>query len=299
MEVLLTYRHRAVTAEDVAFIRALIAAHPQAKRRELSRLLCGAWNWVQANGALRDMVCRGLMLALHRAGLIELPVVRRPRLNPLAKGRAQRQAPRILQIETAPLEVSLAQLGPLEVGLVRRTPHEALFNSLLSQYHYLGYSQPVGEHLKYLIWAQGRPVACLAFSSAPRHLGCRDRFIGWSAAARRRNIRGIAYNTRFLVVPWVKVPHLASHLLGRIVRGISQHWQCVYGHPLYFLETFFDPERFRGTCYRAANWQPLGITTGRGKDSRTRQPNRSIKEVLGYPLAADFRQRLTSLEAAL
>jgi hypothetical protein len=299
MEILLTYRHRAVTAEDVAFIRALIAANPQAKRRELSRLLCVAWNWVQANGALRDMVCRGLMLALHRAGLIELPAVRCPRLNPLARSRAQRQAPRILKIETAPLEVSLAQLGPLEVGLVRRTPHEALFNSLLSQHHYLGYSQPVGEHLKYLIWAQGRPVACLAFSSAPRHLGCRDRFIGWSAAARRRNIRGIAYNTRFMIVPWVKVPHLASHVLGRIVRGISRHWQAVYGHPLYFLETFVDPQRFRGTCYRAANWRPLGITTGRGKDSRTREPNRSIKEVLGYPLAADFRQRLASLTDAL
>ena len=294
MEILLTYRHRAVTAEDVAFIRALIAAHPQAKRRELSRLLCAAWNWVQANGAPRDMVCRGLMLALHRAGFIELPAVRCARLNPLA----QRRAPRTLSIETAPLEVSLAQLGPLEVGLVRRTPHEALFNSLLSQYHYLGYSQPVGEHLKYLIWAQGRPVACVAFSSAPRHLGCRDRFIGWSAAARRRNIRGIAYNTRFLIVPWVKVPHLASHLLGRIVRGISRHWQQVYGHPLYFLETFVDPERFRGTCYRAANWQALGVTMGLGKDSRTHQPNRSIKEVLGYPLSADFRQRLASLEAA-
>jgi len=294
MEILLTYRHRAVTAEDVAFIRALIAAHPQAKRRELSRHLCVAWNWVQANGALRDMVCRGLMLALHRAGLIELPPVRCARHNPLA----QRQAPCILSIETEPLEVSLAQLGTLEVGLVRRTPHEALFNSLLSQYHYLGYSQPVGEHLKYLIWAQGRPVACLAFSSAPRHLGCRDRFIGWSAAARRRNIRGIAYNTRFLVLPWVKVPHLASHVLGRIVRGISRHWQEVYGHPLYFLETFVDPERFRGTCYRAANWLPLGITTGLGKDNRTHQPTRSIKEVLGYPLGPDFRRRLASLTDA-
>jgi len=294
MEILLTYRHRAVTAQDVAFIRALIAAHPQAKRRELSRHLCAAWNWVQANGALRDMVCRGLMLALHRAGLIELPPVRCARHNPLA----QRQAPCILSIETEPLEVSLAQLGTLEVGLVRRTPHEALFNSLLSQYHYLGYSQPVGEHLKYLIWAQGRPVACLAFSSAPRHLGCRDRFIGWSAAARRRNIRGIAYNTRFLVLPWVKVPHLASHVLGRIVRGISRHWREVYGHPLYFLETFVDPERFRGTCYRGANWLPLGITTGLGKDNRTHQPTRSIKEVLGYPLGSDFRQRLASLTDA-
>jgi hypothetical protein len=150
----------------------------------------------------------------------------------------------------------------------------------------------VGEHLKYLVLAGGRPIACLAFSSAPRHLGSRDRFIGWSAEARRRNIRLIAYNTRFLVMPWVVVPHLASHLLGRIARALSGDWQRLYGHPIYFLETFVDRERFRGTCYRAANWIYLGETTGRGKDAPTKKPNRPIKEVLGYPLSRDFRQQL-------
>jgi len=180
---------------------------------------------------------------------------------------------------------------------VRRTADEPLFNSLMEHYHYLAYEQPVGEHLKYLAWAQGRPIACLAWSSAPRHLGSRDRYIGWSGEARRRNIRFIAYNTRFLILPWVQVPNLASHILSRMAARLSADWECVYEHPIYFLETFVDPGRFRGTCYRAANWVLLGRTTGRGKDDQTNRPNRSIKEVLGYPLTRRFRQLLGNAEA--
>ena len=288
METKLSYRHRAVTEGDVAFIRALIAEHPTASRRELSRKLCTAWNWVQANGTPRDMVCRGLMLKLHRAGLIELPPVRYVPPNPLA----ERGEPAVVSVDTQPLQASLAEIQPLELRQVRRTPEEALFNSLLAQFHYLGYTQPVGESLKYLVLTRGRPIACLAFSSAPRHLGSRDRFIGWSVEARRKNIHLLAYNTRFLILPWVKVPHLASHLLGRIAGALSGNWERLYGHPIYFLETFVDRERFRGTCYLAANWIRLGLTTGRGKDAPSWTPNRSIKEVLGYPLSGDFRQQL-------
>ena len=171
---------------------------------------------------------------------------------------------------------------------MRRTADEPLFNSLMEHYHYLGYEQPVGEHLKYVCWAQGRPIACLAWSSAPRHLGSRDRYIGWNAEARRRNIRFIAYNTRFLILPWVRVPHLASHILGKVTRALSDDWERMYGHPIYFAETFIDPGRFRGTCYRAANWQLLGLTTGRGKNDQTNKPNRPIKEILGLPLDAAF-----------
>jgi hypothetical protein len=165
----------------------------------------------------------------------------------------------------------------------------------MEHYHYLAYEQPVGEHLKYLAWAQGRPIACLAWSSAPRHLGSRDRYIGWSAEARRRNIRFIAYNTRFLILPWVRVPHLASHILGKVTRALSDDWAQMYGHPVYFAETFIDPGRFRGTCYRAANWQLLGLTTGRGKNDQTNKANRPIKEILGLPLTARFRKYLTQL----
>ena len=289
MEVKLTYRGRAVTVDDVAFIRALIAAHPEASRRALSKHLCEAWGWVQPNGQLCDMVCRSLMLELHRGGLIELPPVRsRPRNNVVARRR-----PAPASIDTTPIRGRLRELGPLEVHQVRRTRTEALFNALVEEHHYLGYTQPVGEHLKYLVFADGRPVACSAWSSSPRHLGCRDRYIGWSGAARRRNIGLLAYNTRFLILPWVEVPHLASHLLGRLARTLAGDWQQLYGHPVVFLETFVDPQRFRGTCYRAANWVYLGHTTGRGKDDQTHQPNRPVKEVLGYALTPRFRTLLS------
>jgi len=282
------YRGREIGAEDILFIRQLIAEHPSLSRRRLSEKLCEAWQWKQANGALRDMVCRGLLLMLHRAGEITLPPVRQTSLNPLA----QRQPPARMLIDTTPIRVSLRQLQPIAIQPVRRTPEEALFNSLIEQHHYLGYEQPVGEHLKYVAWAQGRPVACLAWSSAPRHLGSRDRFLGWSAEARRRNLRFLAYNPRFLILPWVEVEHLASHLLARVTKRLSQDWERLYHHPIYFVETFVDPERFRGTCYRAANWLRLGATTGRGKDDQTHRPNRSIKEVLGYPLTPRFRELL-------
>ena len=186
-------------------------------------------------------------------------------------------------------------MQPAIQGGERRSGDEPLFNSLLEEHHYLGYEQPVGEHLKYLVWAQGRPLACVAWSSAPRHIGARDRYIGWNQEVRRRNIRLVAYNTRFPILPWVRVPHLASHILGRMATQISGDWQRMYGHPIYFLETFVDPERFRGTCYRAANWVLLGQTTGRGKQSNSYVPNRSLKQVLGYPLTPRFREYLTQL----
>jgi len=179
---------------------------------------------------------------------------------------------------------------------VRRSSEEKLFGSLIEAHHYLGYTQPVGEHLKYLVYSSGRPITCLAWSSAPRHIGSRDRFIGWSAQARRRNIRYLAYNTRFLILPWVEVRHLASHLLGAMAKVLSRDWEQVYGHPVYYLETFVEPGKFRGTCYRAANWVVLGLTTSRGKDAPTRRPNRSKKEVLGYPLTRRFRQLLSRVE---
>ena len=291
----LSYRHRLITDDDVGFIRKLITEHPGSSRRDLSKKLCEAWNWVQANGALRDMVCRGLMLMLHRQGLIELPPVRWVPRN----RQVDRSQPVLAAVDETPLQMRLAELGALEVRQVRRTPEEALFNGLLQHHHYLGYTQPVGEHLKYLVFARGRPVACAAWSSAPRHLGSRDRFIGWDKQARLANIRLLAYNTRFLILPWVTVPHLASHILGRMARMLSADWQRIYAHPICFVETFIDPQRFRGTCYLAANWTLLGQTTGRGKDAPTRQANRSIKQVLGYALVKDFRQRLCNRLAQL
>ena len=286
--IVFRYRDREISQDDILYLRALIDKHPNESRRKLSTRLCEAWQWRQANGALRDMVCRGMLLMLERTGQITLPPVSYVRQNPLAK----RARPEPARINTTPVEDRLRDLQPLQFEQVRRTSNESVFNGLMEEHHYLGYEQPVGEHLKYLVLAQGRPVACLAWSSAPRHIGSRDRFIGWSAETRRRNIRFVAYNTRFLILPWVRVEHLASHILGRMAARISDDWEQMYGHPIYFLETFVDPERFRGICYRAANWVLLGSTTGRGKQSNSYVPNRSIKEVLGYPLTKHFRQRL-------
>jgi len=283
-----TYRGREIRQQDILDIRNLIERYPSDSRRKLSVRLCEAWHWRQANGALRDMVCRGLLLMLERAGQITLPPVSYVRHNPLAT----RARPQPVPVDTTPVQDQLRHLQPLVFEQVRRTDREPLFNSLIEEHHYLGYQQPVGEHLKYLVWMQGRPLACVAWSSAPRHIASRDRYIGWSAEARRRNLRFLAYNTRFLILPWVRVKHLASHILGRMAARISEDWQQTYGHPVHFLETFVDPERFRGTCYRAANWVWLGKTTGRGKQSNSYVPNRSLKEVLGYPLTKQFRQQL-------
>ena len=288
MDPVLRYRGRAITPTDIATIRALIAANPGMSRRALSLAVCAAWQWTQPNGTPCDAICRGLLLWLQRAGHLQLPapqwVTRKP-------WRPRTSAPPVL-IDTTPMVTTLRALGALTFDQVRRTPAEGVFNGLLAQYHYLGYQQPVGAHLKYLVVAGDRPVACLAWGSAPRHLGPRDRFIGWSAEARRRNVRCLASNTRFLILPWVRVPHLASHVLSRMARILPPAWQRIYGHPIYWLETFVDPARFRGTCYRAANWIVLGRTTGRGHNAPTMQPTRPIKEVLGYPLTPDFRARL-------
>jgi hypothetical protein len=288
VESILRFRGRHVTSHDVADINELIAANPEASRRALSAMLCERWRWVQANGHPRAMVCRSLMLVLARGGHITLPAVRLAPPNPLTR----RRTPAPVPVDRTPIRGTLASLGPLSFVQVRRSAAEPLFDGLIEAHHYLGYSQPVGEHLKVLVTAGDRPLACFAWGSAPRHLGPRDRFIGWSVEARRSNVRFIAYNTRFLILPWVEVPHLASHLLGRMTRMLAREWQRMYGHAVYFAETFVDPARFAGTCYRAANWVYLGETTGRGKDAPTKRPTRPVKQVLGYPLTRRFRELL-------
>jgi hypothetical protein len=289
MDIEIRYRGRTITRADLDLIRRLIQDNPSASRRALSAKLCEAWNWVQSNGAPRDMVARGLLLHLHREGHITLPAQKFRPPNNVAR---HSKPPCVPLLQWDPIPGPLSVIRPLEIRQVRRTGEESLFDSFIETYHYLGYTRPVGEHLKYLIFARGVPAACMGWSSAPRHIGCRDRFIGWRPETRRRNIHFLAYNTRYLILPWARLPHLASHILGQIARRISSDWIDLYEHPIWFLETFVDPERFRGTCYRAANWLYLGKTTGLGKDNHTNTPNRSIKEVLGYPLAVDFRDKL-------
>ena len=289
MEINIKYRGRTATTNDIELIDKLIAECPGDSRRALSVKFCKATNWVQANGNLRDMVARGFMLSLYRAGYINLPEKKRSTHNPLAKPKK----PAEVSIDKTPIVTNLKSILPIEFIQVRRTDKEKLFNSLIDNYHYLGYTQPVGEHLKYMVFAGQRPLACIAFSSAARHIKPRDAFIGWDGQTRRQNIHLICYNTRFLILPWVRVSYLASHILARAAKIISNDWQKTYNHPVYYIETFINRGLFKGTCYKAANFTYIGDTKGLGKDSKTKIPNRPIKAIYGYPLTKDFRKVLT------
>jgi len=290
MEIIATYRGRSVTESDLTVIKEIIAAHPEGSRRFISQEVCRAWEWRQANGALKDMVCRSLLLLLQSEGLIKLPPPKCKLPNPLAN----RKKPVRVAVDQTPIQCPIKRLFPIYLTQVRRTRLEKLFGSLISEYHYLGYTQPVGEHLKYIAFSNDRPIACLAWSSAPWYIGARDRFIGWSSETRQKNLSLIINNIRFLVLPWVKVPHLASHLLALNRRRISEDWNSIYNHPIYLAETFVDTERFRGTCYKADNWIYVGKTTGRGKLSKSTKPTLSKKAVYVYPLTKNFRERLNT-----
>jgi Domain of unknown function (DUF4338) len=292
MGIVLRHKGQGITEEEIAAIRALMSERATWTRRSLSITLCERQGWVQENGVPRDAQCRALLLALHRAGHIELPPPRWASREPWRRLRPAR-----VEVSTDPIACTLRELGPVELRPAGRTMDEATVNGLLEEHHYLAYTAPVGEKMKYLITAQGRPVGCMVWSSAPRHLGPRDRHLGWSVEARTKNIRFVAYQTRFLILPWVRVPHLASHILGRMARQLSADWQRVYAHPIHFTETFVDTERNLGTCYRAANWTELGLTTGRGKADMTHTPNRSLKRIFGYGLVPDYRERLARLSS--
>lgn len=283
------YRGRQITQHEIAYIKDIIEEDPKASRYSLSKRVCEAWDWRQTNGILKDMTCRGMLLWLENQGQIKLP----PRKQLNYQHLLTRNRPEKIEADESPVEGKISDIGPpIRLKQVRRTDFERVYDGLIETHHYLKYTQPVGEYLKYIAFTGSMPVGCLGWSSAVRHIKSRDRFIGWSAEQRKKNLHLTAYNTRFLILPWVKVHCIASYLLGLNIRGISRHWQELYNHPIYYLETFIDTERFKGTCYRASNWIYLGDTTGRGKNDNTNKPNRSIKAVYGYPLTKKFREIL-------
>jgi hypothetical protein len=290
METIITYRKRSVTGQDIAAVIKIIKSHPDKSRRFISQEVCREWDWRQPNGVLKDMVCRTLLLLLESKGLIKLPARKFTPPNPLAN----RKKPSRAVVDKTPVNCSVSDLLPIRLKQVRRTRFDNIFNGLISEHHYLGYTQPVGEHLKYIAFSGDRPIACLAWGSPPWYIGARDRFIGWSNKIREKNLHLIANNLRFLILPWVQVSNLASYLLALNRHCLSQDWQDLYNHPVYLLETFVDTERYAGTCYRADNWICTGKTTGLGKLNQTRQPLLSKKAVYVYPLTKDFRRELMS-----
>ena len=285
---------RRITADKIVLIRGLMADHCDWGRTRLSEELCRLWDWRNAQGRIKDMAARSLLLKLERRGFIELPARQRPSSN----GMRNRGVPAVAHA-SEPICGRLGDLRPLCVDVVAPGSVDVrLFNALLACYHYLGHRNTVGENLRYLMRDRhGRPVACALFGSAAWKCADRDAFIGWEGAARERNLQGLTNNTRFLVLPWVEVPHLASHVLGLITRRIRADWQAKYGHPVHALETFVDRSRFRGTCYRAANWVWLGTTRGRTRNDRDHRTQASVKDVYLYPLIPGFREELSRFSA--
>jgi hypothetical protein len=286
---------RHIAATDLEQVRHLLAAHPDWSRRRLSQHLATLWNWRNPVGQLKDMAARTLLLKLAQRGWIALPPRRQVPSNRM---RHKRMPASQVLISESPLLADLGRLLPLEireVSTLAGTRQRALFENLLHRHHYLSYRSPVGENLQYLVSdRQGRPLACVLFGAAAWQCADRDQYIGWDAATRGQGLHLIANNSRFLIPPWVRVPHLASHLLGRTARRLSSDWQGKYGHPIYLLETFVQRDRFAGSCYRAANWLRIGQTKGRSRQNRLdgRPYRLPIKDVYLYPLHSRFRQRL-------
>jgi len=288
-----TIQGRRIGPLELAQVRALLAEHPDWSRYRLSRQLATLWDWRNPVGQLKDMAARTLLLKLERRGWITLPDCRRAAPNRM---RAKPRPTLAMPTPAVPITEALPQLLPLTLRELSGESHRAeraLFEALLYRYHYLSHRGTVGENLQYLVRDRfGRPLACVLFGAAAWQCRARDQHIGWAAATRQRRLNYLTNNTRLLILPWARVPHLASHLLGRITRQLSADWQQKYGHPIFLLETFVDTSRFAGACYRAANWQAVGQTTGRTRQNKTGVAQAPPKAVWLYPLRPDYRQAL-------
>lgn len=291
MDFPITVQGRRLKGDDVALIVSLIESNPQWGRYKLSVHIAELWNWRNAAGQLKDIAARSMLRKLEELGFIRLP----PRKGASPHSKNSRRVIQPVLHATDPIEQALAPLRPIDLELVSTRPQRDLFSHLLHSYHYLSYSRPVGENLAYLI-RDGfeRPLGCLLFGAAAWKVADRDRYIGWNAAQRRAGLPLIANNMRFLILPWVRVKHLASHVLGSAARSLSAHWQAKYGHPIYLLETFVDNERFAGTSYTAANWIEVGRTRGRSRNDRNHRLQVPVKSIHCYPLCREFRRHLTA-----
>lgn len=278
-------------------IRELRREHPEWSRQQLSIHMAQLWQWHNGVGQLKDMATRTLLLKLQARGLIELPLPRHCRGNSSRRARPPvATQPELLPTEPSPIDGALQSVGPIGLNLVDSLEKRRRVTQLLERYHYRGYNGAVGENVQYLATdAKGRELAVMVFGAAAWKVAARDQFIGWSVEQRRTLLRLVANQQRFLILPWVRVPHLASHLLAQATRRLSADWQRRYGHPVWLVETFVEQERFAGTAYKAAGWIEVGKTTGRTRQDAKRTMQGPIKTVWIRPLHPLYRERLSAL----
>ena len=279
-------RGRTISEDDISIINNLIKEHFHKGRKHISRQLAHHWNWYQPNGQTKDMACRYILLSLEQEGLIKLP----PRLN--SANNEKRKIEKI-ELDKKPLTGTITNHPCVKLKHLISPEEQKLWNRIIHSYHYQGYQILVGKYLKYIAYIDNRPVALLGWGSAAWSLEARDTWIGWSKEMKDRNLCGIVNNIRFLILPWVKIKFLASHVLGLSIRQIQDDWAKRYGHTIYLLETFVEQDKFHGTCYKAANWTYLGQTKGNAKRGNTHTYHGKIKKVFVYPLCNDFRDKLT------
>jgi hypothetical protein len=284
----ITVQGRQFDDAGLAEIQAVVDANPTWSRRRIADELVRRWDWKNAAGRLKDMSCRRMLARLELRGLVRLPTRRQ-----LPGRRRSRVIPVVEGIDQSEIAVPLSALQPVSLEVIRYgTDSARLFDGLLSQHHYLGYAYPIGANVRYLARGRdGRVLACAVWSSAALKVASRDAWLGWSREQRMAGLCRLANNTRFCVLPWVRVPHLASHLLGLMVRHLRTDWKIATGNTLALVETFVDESRFRGTCYTAANWLDLGRTVGRTRDDRTRTITAPVKQVRVLPLLPVDRLR--------
>ena len=282
----LVIRRRVIRGADLLLIQQLIEKEGAQGRSHISNRLCEIWNWRQANERFRQIACRDLLRRLEARGLIELP----PKLCEARRTGYRNPTSTPDLLDCMPLRGRLREFqSQLGIRLVEDSKQLALYRGLVGTYHYLGYQQATGAQLRYIAYFQDRPMACLSVGPAAWKIGARDQFVGWSAQARQQNLRWVVNNERFVILPWVQIKYLASHLLARAVRQLPGDWQRVYGHDLALVETFVEDQRFAGTAYAAANWICVGQTLGRGRNDRTHDQAVPIKTIWLRPLREDFR----------
>ena len=283
------YCGRLFTADEIQRIRSLTTAEPQRNRAQLSREVCDILGWFRPDGRRKDMSCRVAMLRMQRDGLIALPPPQQTNGN-------GRHRPRFTSASDPedPISLPAGRLGDLTFLIVAGRESSSLWNEVIERYHYLGYKPLPGAQLRYFVLSGSRLLAALGFGASAWKVAPRDRFIEWDSEARIQNLHLVVNNARFLILPWVTSRNLASRILSRVAKRLPLDWEKRYGYEPALLETFVDQDRFRGTCYRAANWVHVGDTQGRGKLDRQHRHSLPVKVVFLYPLRRDFRRRLCS-----
>jgi hypothetical protein len=283
-----TFCGRTFRGDELALMRQVAAECSALGVTEIARTLCELLGWKRPNGRLKNHECRQLLDRLAGEGFLTLPELRQ------LGGRGSRR-PHVSRADSgpAPLEGAAGECEPLELILVEGEAESRRWRESMERYHYLGCPVPFGANLRYWVRGRNRELACLLWTSPAWRMQARDAWIGWNDEQRRRHLQAIVNQGRFLVLPWVRVKGLASKILAHSARQLPDDWQSRYGLRPLLLETLVEGMRFRGTCYRAANWIHVGQTSGRGRmDRENRAQGRAVKDIYLYPLVRDARQRL-------